>query len=147
MLVQYGKVSATSQEYTWNQPTLTSNGTLGGSSFAVTTNYLYTATGGGQAWNAFDDSNKRLDVYDETNGGDLIIYNPIPIKIICAEFNTTGVPSNYKLTYGNVKASNSNGSWTTLSSNLSKSGDISTFTINNNNFYKYYKFDNLNSNL
>ena len=111
------------------QPVLSSNGTLGGSSFAV--------SGYTDLWKAFDGDSST---YVSANPLNCTIYNPTPIKItsidviLSGSFASLGDP-------GTIQGSNDNSSWT----NISFTYSVSTLkcTLNNTNFYKYYKFTNV----
>ena len=108
------------------QPVLSSNGTLGGSSFAV--------SGYTDLWKAFDgDSN----TYVSANPLNCTIYNPTPIKITSIDVVLSG---SYAVSEdpGTIQGSNDNSSWTNIPFTFSSS--TLKYTLNNTNFYKYYKF-------
>lgn len=124
------------------QPVLTSNGTLGGSSFAV---YGYDVQGTNYAYKTTD---KNINTFWETNYTTYPTpfyfewYNPYPllltsINIVNFNIGTYGVIKDYTI-YG----SNDGSSWVSLTSgrntNTSPSGSWS-IPISTNVFYKYFK--------
>ena len=125
----------------FSQPTLSANGTLGSSSFAVLSSGDY--SGSYPAYYAFDNNSDSF--WAGTNGastGYLIIYNPLAVKatsITCQNY-TSGIP-----TAGTIYGSNDGSAWTTLgsytNSNLTDSASWdANISTGNQAFYKYYKF-------
>ena len=129
-------------EKAWTQPILTSNGTLGGDSFAVYT--TSTATDMPQnLYKAFNSTDNPAGVtYARINTNDVIFYSPNPLK--CNQFSImdywSGSYYQYGLRAGIVKGSNNGTDWVTIdtiSGGTAQKKNVFNFT--NNNFYKYYK--------
>lgn len=137
---------SSSESYTdvsFSQPTLSANGTLGGTSFAVTTSKIYQSSREG--WRAFDkvDSGYWATSTNSTATKPhyLIFYNPNALK--CSQINITMLSAYYGLKEGNFYGSNSNGSWNLLATFSSTSASASpSFTVSNPQyFYKYHKIE------
>lgn len=131
-LLNYGTVLMT-----FTRPTLGANGTLGGSSFAVTAN----GQGYGPAWQAFDGiyNNDGSQWANSAGTGDYyIFYNPKGLKIASLGFYFQA----QGMTAGTIYGSNDNSSYTQLSTfsglNVSR-GVLNTVTVNSTGFYKYHK--------
>ena len=137
-------------ETAWTQPTLSANGTIGGSSFAVKAQSIQTS----YVWRAFDNSDSTTwgqsgssTVYYNTPA--LLIYNPEGLKISQIVFHTTSTTASYPTiattTNGRkFQASNDGENWVTLSATAANdtsttSDRIVTFD-NNNEYYKYYRY-------
>lgn len=126
-------------EETFVQPTLSANGTMGGSSFAVSASSAYSSEYA--AWKAVDGSNSTFWQTAATTSGSFTFYNPTPLKVTSlylSAYQTTG----RQLKAGNIQGSNDNSTWTTITS---WSGNTSlNLTVNmssNTNFYNYYKIN------
>lgn len=125
-------------ESTWTQPTLSSNGTLGGSTFAV-----YCSTPLYSDWyvyKAFDNNNSTAwatTISSDIFPVELIIYNPIPLKVTSFSWQT--YDSNRYPTEWEWYGSNDNTTYTLLDSGTNSSNDF-ILNFNPNNYYKYYKF-------
>lgn len=133
----------------WVQPVLTSNGTLGGDSFACiasneytygsTTYYAHLALDANNStnWLTGTYSNTDLPIY-------LIFYNPEPLNVTSISVANRGTYNTYA-TEGNVYASNDGNSYILLRSfTNSVSGTNNTWTIDlssNSGTYKYYKLE------
>ncbi len=125
-------VSGYSEE-NWVQPILSSNGIMGGDSFAVSGyDYLHYL---------FDRDTDSL----KTSAGfsncvlSATIYNPIPIKI--TSIVATGNDDNFEGTKGEseyIKGSNDGINWTDIV--FSGVFDTTGAILTNNNYFKYYKF-------
>ena len=117
----------------FTQPTLSSNGTLGGNSFAVSLTNPYSATY--DAWKAFD-NNSGTCFWTQTIPADLIIYNPEPLKVTALHwvvYDYNRRPTDWEW-YG----SNDNITYTLLNSGTNTSND---FTLDlTGDAYKYHKF-------
>ena len=138
MAKYYKKVAV---EKDWTQPVLTSNGTLGGDSFAVYTTSTITDMPQNlyKAFNSTD--NPAGVVYARINKNDVIFYSPNPLK--CNQFSIMDYWSGYYYQYGLragiVKGSNNGTDWVTIA-NISggTAQKKNVFNFTNNNFYKYY---------
>ena len=122
-------------EYAFTQPTLSENGTMGGSSFAVSADNK--TNGRNPAYYAFDDNTNNY-----WRGGNvpgyIEFYNPAPINVTAL---TWGFFYSYP-TSGNVQGSNDYSDWTTITDFTNDSA--SDFTIDmsgNTNSYKYYRIN------
>ena len=100
------------------QPILTKNGTLGGSSFAVSANSEVNAPRA--AWHAFDglpeDSTGELYIWHSGQGGPwwYKIYNPIPILITNIHIANGTFTNHMGLKAGSISGSNDNSTWTKI---------------------------------
>lgn len=123
----------------WTQPTLSSNGTLGGYNFAVAASNEYRS--------AYYAVNKNNGDYWTTTGGtspvvDFIFYNPAALQVNALSFTNrsdSGIsaPANFDL-YG----SNDNSVYTfigTYINTISTNGATWSKDINSSNLYKYHK--------
>lgn len=139
-----GTYSTSSTETKWSQPTLSSNGTLGGTTCAA---YCPTITTDNyQPYDCLD--GVEGDTYDRffthkakgQEDGYFTFYTPDPIKMSKIVMKQAGSQRNSYSKSGSVYASNSNGSWTKLTDYSNSSGN-QTVTINltTSNFYKYYQ--------
>ena len=115
----------------FNYPTLSSNGTMGGSSFAVNAE----DDGSHQAYYAFDNDSNTYWRYGSQSGS-ITFYNPE--EIIASQIIYT--PFYSYPTAGEVRGSNDGTSWSTITSFTNDS--INEFTIDlstNKTAYKYYQ--------
>lgn len=126
-------------DFNFSQPILSSNGTLGGDSFAISGTSTSSAY---PAFNAFD-NNKSTDWVSASANEDLIIYNPTPIKITRIDVTNRNSSTVRYIKNGTIYGSNDNSQYT----------EIATFTNTvttqlgqwhidlsaNKNYYKYYK--------
>ena len=125
-------------ETAWTQPILTSNGTLGGNSFAVSGVTYQTSR---DLWNMFD--NNLSTFYDPSvMGGSFYnviftIYNPKPICVTQVKYVVSG---GYYQSKVQVQGSNDNSTWTNLGTYNLASGSTQTANITNTQFFNYYKF-------
>lgn len=129
-------------EKAWTQPVLTSNGTLGGDSFAVsgygTIGSEHTTRGTSYAYGGFDGVEADATWLDFNDYYPLTMYNPTPICITGFDFvwDTTWGSGTYN---GNISASNDNSNWATLYTGAIASGSANTVTFTNTAKYTYYK--------
>lgn len=124
-------------ETTFVQPALSSNGTLGGTTFAVSASDQVS----GPAWQAFDGVYSTVwQTNNYVSSATLIIYNPTALKCKNIYFtNKDDAPTGVTI-YG----SNDNSIYytlTTLNSPNTADGAIwaAPISTENQNFYKYYK--------
>lgn len=125
----------------WVQPVLSSNGVLGGATFAVSAS---ASSDGFSPYQAFD-NNTSTDWVSLDNNEDLIIYNPAPIKITQVNIiNRNHATYVRPISSGVVYGSNDNSDWQELTSFTNTvTAQLGEWSINlssNNNSYKYYKF-------
>ena len=117
------------EKNTWTQPVLSSDGTLGGNSFAV-------GGDGTDTWKAFDnDSSTYMTFSGKTSPAlyDLIVYNPIPLIINKIDLLTElGTPLGFPV---NIYGSNDNITYTEIATNIYAGNQFDNITP-----YKYYKF-------
>lgn len=129
-------------EQTFSQPTLSANGTLGGSSFAVYSNSVNAASV--DTYKAVDgDNSTRWQQLDGATGVYFVFYNPNALKV--SNLNIRNLDGwNYAITGYTIYGSNDNSNWTTITSGTnsvitaSANWDISIPEANKG-FYKYYK--------
>lgn len=135
-----GTYSTSETQTSWSSPTISSNGTLGGSSFAV---YASSAAANYPAYYAFDGttSNEWSAVRVADLPIDYIFYSPTAVKVSTI-YITNSASRNY-FKSGSVYGSNNNSGYSTLVSSWSNSNStvLSTWSIsvNSSTAYKYYK--------
>lgn len=124
------------------RPNLTANGTMGGSSFAVSCDGSYGADAG-EAWRAVNGNSS--DAYNSTKGVPKNYYLYFPEGIVLKSLQITNmvVPGyNTGITSGILKGSNDNTNWTDIvafSNSLVGGGLTWTLDANSNTTnYKYY---------
>lgn len=120
-------------ETAWTQPTLSANGTLGGSSFAV---YALSPQSGYPCYQAFDNNSSTL-FSGEGVPNYMIMYNPSALKVSSIVITHNG---GYVLGGWTLYGSNDNSTYTALTSGSTMT---TTYTLEiptaNRDFYKYYK--------
>lgn len=128
--------------YRWKQPTLTSNGTIGGNSFAVTST---TATAKSTVFQMFDgksDTFADLTVPHST-GINMVLYNSIPLNIKKIETVSKLLNTTYGyigIRNGNVYGSNDGENYTLIKSYTTEHIEKPTIDLSDNKYYyKYYK--------
>ena len=127
----------------FTQPILGSNGTLGGSAFAVHANNVYSAEY--DSFNVFTlDASKVYSSGANPSSGTVYftIYNPIALKISKIAF--TNVPSGLTSSSPKeieIQGSNNNSSWTTLKNytNTDNTNGSSWSVDISGGYYKYYR--------
>lgn len=141
-------------ESSWTQPVLTSNGSLGGNSFAVADDGHADLDISGDAWLLFNPTTGKLSSQPlcswagtKTPGG-VTIYNPIPLKITNIQvtnhsWSNAALGAGYGITGGIIQASNDNSTWVNLKTFTNSVVALSeTWNIDlsdNTNAYKYYR--------
>lgn len=131
----------------WEQPTLTSNGTMGGDSFAVAASSTVWSDGA-QAWGAFNpDSFWHAD---SSSTQWIAWYNPKPLKVTKFQLLNRNTPNGDSDTCAattyKLQASNDYSNWIDLTSNISNSV-VSSNTWQNEvsvpsdkqEYYNYYR--------
>ena len=135
-LIQYGQISLSTTTQAFSQPTLTANGTLGGSKFAVSASSQ--TSSGYAAWYAMDSSTSTYWCNDHSKSSWFIFYNPTALRI--TKVVATQV-SGYTFASVSVQGSNNNSAYTNITSTLTNNSTTKdTITLTNTNYYKYYKF-------
>ena len=139
-LLSYANDVSTSTELAFVQPVLTSNGTMGGSSFAVSANESNST-----AYNVFGNTSNGWDnsqAPTESKPAEITIYNPNPLKItginLQNSYNSANVWS--KMT---LLGSNNGNDWVTISTHNNSIRTANTWVsagVTSNSYYKYYKF-------
>lgn len=129
------------QYETFTRPNLTTEGVLGGGSFAVQTNNYVSSY---QAYKAVDGNNSTGWEGSSLTTAYYIFYNPIPLKLTSIKMrNWTGSGNIHASRGGKVYGSNDNSTWTelkTYTNTVYSSGGEWTIDLSSNtNYYKYYK--------
>ena len=127
-------------EKKWIQPVLTSNGTIGGDSFAVigSTNYA------GGYWAAFDNNPATRW---HSNGGMpqwMVMYNPEPLRLKKFIITTSNDGGHKGVTAGAVLGSNDNATWEHIcdwTNNVTAQGATWEIVVNSQKYYKYHKLN------
>lgn len=132
----------------WTQPVLTSDGVVGGSNFAVSSNVSqYTGAG---VWGAFDGVTSGGTYFHSLQGvttGYIDIYNPNPLKVsLITIYNQNAVVSqNRASSAGKIYGSNDGVNWvqlTTYTNTVQTIGGVWTIDLSSNNsHYNYYRME------
>ena len=141
-----GTYTTSTVDVDWTQPVLSSNGTLGGSDFAVDATTVDATYYG--AWRAFDGITSSTDYFWRSRSLDLgathpyTIYNPTPLKITNIAYLNYGQTIVIPISY-TVQVSNDNSNWTQIASGTNSvytAGQTWNISLSgNSNYYKYYK--------
>lgn len=142
--MQYGHVYLTQVWTDFSQPILSSNGTMGGNTFAVSCSGTYDASRF-DAWKAFDGKAKATqDTYWMAGcPASITFYNPNALKISTLGvrnymYASTSITKDYT-----IEGSNDNSNWTTLvtGTNTEQTAGAKWYiTLPNTTAYKYHKF-------
>ena len=119
------------QYSSWTRPDLSSNGVLGGNSFAVA---IVGSSYNGDAYQSFDGSTSTS--FRPYAGNGLIFYNPIPLNITNLACDVAY--SNEGISVGTLYASNDNTNWDLISNNIG-GGQTWSNSITMTGYYKYFK--------
>lgn len=112
----------------WTQPVLTANGTLGGNSFAVSSNLS-------DFYKAFDNNNDSyINGFNENCW--FTFYNPNPLKVSAIEMLSTGAA--YMPRAGTLEYSDNNATWVKVFDWNSNSANPYTMTVDAG-YHKYWK--------
>lgn len=135
--------SQTIIEIGWQQPILSANGTMGGSSFAVSASSEYSTW---KAWQAFNGETTGNEGWESTSTTDAWIqfYNPTALKVSQLDLlNFYRDIAAFKFESGSVEASNDGTSWTELCTFTANqtAGGTTTVNVNSSNFYKYHRIN------
>ena len=123
---------------TWIRPNLTTDGILGGSSFAVKDVGAGTSTST-YAWRAVDKSATTYWNGDTPSFGSktYIFYNPDALRVTEIVYNYYNSTSSASAIV--IQGSNDNSNWADITSTYSGSNATYTSTLTNDKYYKYYK--------
>lgn len=122
-----------SSEKVFIRPNLTSNGTLGGNSFAVSASY---AMSNYPAYYAVD-SNASSFWGTSASTNTFIFYNPTALNVTKIVLKCG---NGYSIASVTVAGSNNNSSYTNITSSASGTGTTTvTVTLSNTAYYKYYR--------
>ena len=124
----------------WTQPVLSSNGTMGGSSFACDMSSINSSR---YAWHAFDGSTAQVaDNQAQTSNSMpawISFYNPEPIIVTqMTVYNGDTPPVDWEF-----QCSDDNSTWTTLTSGtntVTTNWENWSFDVPNSGAHKYYRF-------
>lgn len=126
----------------FSQPVLSANGTIGGSSFAVTAVNTDSRT---QPYYAFD-SNKA-DTFtagwlSKASNNYLEWYNPNPLNItkLVIQYQTSAASSVGYISSWKITASNDDTNYVDILSGATSSYGVATITISHTGYYKYWRF-------
>ncbi len=137
-------------ETEWSQPTLTNNGSIGGSSFGCRQSHFFVDDNDGanprpqEAWRLFSgeyNGNDEWQINDVslTSTYSALWYNPRPMKIVALKIqNGQGQFSPAVVV---LQGSNDNSTWITLGTSNNDVVDASTWdaTITSQGWYQYYR--------
>lgn len=127
-------------ETAFARPSLTANGTLGGSSFAVSASSSYVNN---PAYYAVDSNTSTAWISDSAIPASFIFYNPNALKVSTLTILNRIIGSYvYSIRDYTVFGSNDNSNWTTLTSGQNTNNTDSyswQISVNSSTFYKYYK--------
>jgi hypothetical protein len=133
-------ISATLTTPTWvsfTQPNLTSNGVLGGDSFAVSgTGQVSTSY---DAYKAFDGNSGTYWWASNSNNNTLTFYNPKKIKVSQIAMTNYSNSSTYLPSEVIVQGSNDNQTWEDLYTGGYETDLVRTMDINSSKAYFYYR--------
>lgn len=129
---------------TWIQPVLTANGTMGGDSFAVSSNVVQYSSADCAVYMAFDNkANTQFHSTGAVSNGYIDWYNPQPLIITNINLTNQKGNNNRASTSGKVYGSDNGVDWVELTSytNSTQAGDASwNISLSSNKIgYKYYR--------
>lgn len=121
----------------WTQPSLSANGTVGGSSFACNASAFAVNNNPSVCVGIYGAFDTDASTYwrSGTTTGWIGFYSPEPLKVSKLVF---GYFYSY-ITGGNVQASNDNSSWTTVTSFTNSAEADLTINVNSTTAYKYWR--------
>lgn len=125
----------------WAQPVLTSNGTMGGNSFAVNQSSVLGSVEGDGAWLAFDGKGSGTRWHSAKNLPQSIAwYNPKPLKITNVKVTNRSTDGSYPNAY-QLQYSDDTINWTTTNSGNGTGGDSVSWNIavTHTGFHKYWR--------
>ena len=130
----------------WTRPNLSSNGTMGGDSFAVSSNRVQLS--GNDVYRAFDGVTSGGNYFHTESGtktGHIDIYNPVPINITgFTIYNQTGT-ANRASSAGIIYGSDNGSDWTqitTYTNSVQTAGGTWNISLSSNSkYYNYYRIE------
>lgn len=150
LLSEYNNDSSTVEidnyDAPYTQPTLSSNGTIGGDTFGVSTDATpYNSNF--ELWKGFDNTSNtafhtNAVITSADNAKYVIWYSPIALNCKSITFTNYYDSYSYTSSSGIVYGSNDGTNWdelTTYTNTISSVNAKWDINLNNNNFYKYYK--------
>ena len=117
------------------QPVLSSNGSLGGSTFAVAANSESSISEGGKAYHTFDNQWYYWRAWTST--GWLVFYNPAPLRVSKILWECFYMYP----TAGTVEGSNDGTIWTKITDWTNTRSDRFDILVNSNADYKYHRIN------
>lgn len=129
------------QVSTFYQPTLSADGTMGGSSFAVTGSLSSWAPQ--PVWKAFDNDASTYWAAGIVGSATVYfeVYNPTPLRLTKIEYLIAYNHYTTRPEAGTISGSNDGSTWYTVTNfNVANNGSTTkTISFNNSNYYKYYR--------
>ena len=123
----------TNTDTLWRNPSLSSNGTLGGGSFAVAASSVYRVD-----WSPFysfqESPSGDVCWTSNTVASTLTLYNPTPVKAY--RFH-----GDLNWASGQLYGSNDNTNWTQIQTFTYSVAGVKDIDISTSEYYKYYKFN------
>lgn len=130
--------ASSSIDITFEQPVLTANGTMGGSSFAVEAS-SYISSPDRNAYKSFDGNNATKWGVNNTTSGWLTFYNPQALKVSSIVYTpSTDFPGEDGGDL-EISGSNDNSTWTSLWTGSYTANSIRTFNVDSQAYYNYYR--------
>ena len=127
------------------QPILTANGTMGGDSFAVSSNVEYAENYACRAFDGIKDDTSYFHTPQNVKTGYYDIYNPIALNITHIKFYNQIIAANRASSAGNIYGSNNGEEWTLIKSYTNTvQAKASTWELDlssNKDYYKYYRIE------
>ena len=130
----------------WTQPNLSSNGSMGGDSFAVSSNRVQLS--GNDVYKAFDGVTSGGNYFHTESGtktGYIDIYNPVPIKITGFTIYNQNGSANRASSAGIIYGSDNGLDWTqitTYTNSVQTAGGTWNISLSSNSkYYNYYRIE------
>lgn len=149
------KVKSGQQELPWTQPVLSTNGTMGGDSFACDQKSYYSGGRPYYAYRAFDNNistdweNDAMTVAGLTPPTWISWYNPNPLKISKITIISGGAGGYHNPKDFKIQVSDDNINWSDIytgTNSLTGSKITWSIDINSPSFFKYWRFYILTTN-
>ena len=135
-----GQVATSASEVAWAQPTLSSAGTMGGNSFAITSSGEHAVSYA--AWKAFDNADSTFWMAAAVTPYFLEWYNPVAIKISTLTVRNFPSHNQRSITGGTIQGSSNGSNWTSLKTFTNSTTGAKaewTISVDSTSYYKYYK--------
>lgn len=130
--------ASSSIDETFEQPVLTANGTMGGSSFAVEAS-SYCSSPDRNAYKSFDGNNATKWGVDNTTSGWLTFYNPQALKVSSIVYTPSTDFPGEDGGYLEISGSNDNSTWASLWTGSYTANSTQTFNVDSQAYYNYYR--------